>query len=660
MRIRRILLFSLTIALLPFAGRSEIILGSIFKDGAILQREKPIPVWGRAQPGEKLTITYREQTLNTTVDAAGRWIAYFEAMPGSTEPADLVVTGKDTSVSITDVLVGEVWLASGQSNMEWPVSLLREDEQQIANIDLPLVRHLKVERVVAVEPRDSVTTSRWQSASPETVGHFSAVAYFFARELQRKLGVPVGIIDSSWGGTAIEAWMSDTALQSTSVGTAIEAGWQQAMSEWPPDRVERYKAENEAWQKAQEQARATHTKNPLPWPPPPATDDSPARPAGLFNAMIAPLQPVALRGFLWYQGESNVGRAAEYTELMIALIRSWRSNWGDDTLPFLYVQLPNYANGNPGGREWARLREAQAKVLDEPNTSMAVTIDLGDPDDIHPTTKMEVGRRLALAAKTRLYGIPGDYSGPVFASATREGSTMRVTFTQAGSGLVAHRRPVQSLEIAGEDRVFFVGVGRIDRNMLIVSSPNVKEPVAVRYAWSNAPEANLYDGAGLPAMLSLLTCQSKCLLGAREHHTGAVRRDFHVHDLEITKARVPQHLHQAAERWEKRLTAQRAERVIQRSLLENFPAIFSAHGFCHGIVADRRPNPQRVTLRAHLLDEFPRFNEVIEQPETDAEIEFPVRTEIRNFQIFQAERHSLAAVERREEARLLEVLLPAV
>ncbi|MEO7598018.1 MAG: sialate O-acetylesterase, partial [Opitutus sp.] len=428
------------------------------------------------------------------------WIAYFEPMAASTDPNDLIVTGKDSNALISDVLVGEVWLASGQSNMEWPVALLRDDEKETAMIDLPLVRQLKVEHEVAGAPADLVATSKWESASPETVGEFTAVGYFFARELQRKLGVPVGIINSSWGGTAIEAWMSEAALRTTSHGAAIDARWQQAVSEWPPERVARHHAENEAWQKAQEEARATRTKNPLPWPPPPATDDSPARPSGLFNAMIAPLQPVALRGFLWYQGESNVGRAAEYTELQMALIRSWRANWGDDSLPFYFVQLPNYANGNPGGRDWARLREAQAKVLEVSGTAMAVTIDVGDPDDIHPTTKMEVGRRLALLAKAQLHGIPGDTAGPVFAAATREGSTLRITFSQAGSGLVAHHKPVQSLEIAGEDRVFHVGVGRIDRNMLIVSSPNVKEPVAVRYAWSNAPEANLYDGAGLPAM----------------------------------------------------------------------------------------------------------------------------------------------------------------
>jgi sialate O-acetylesterase len=215
--------------------------------------------------------------------------------------------------------------------------------------------------------------------------------------------------------------------------------------------------------------------------------------------MIAPLQPGAIRGFLWYQGESNVGRAAEYAELFPAMIQAWRANWGDATLPFLFVQLPNFANGNAGGREWARLREAQGQALELPDTAMGVTIDLGDPNDLHPIRKMEVGRRLARVAKSRVYDIPGDFSGPFFSSASRDGSALRIRFSHAGTGLVAHHRPVQALEIAGADRVFHAAVGRIDRDMLVVSSPAVKEPVAVRYAWSNAPDANLYNGAGLPA-----------------------------------------------------------------------------------------------------------------------------------------------------------------
>lgn len=498
MQIRPTLLSRLPLFLLPLLGQAEITLGPIFRDHAIVQREKPLPVWGRGPAGEKLTVTFRGQSLNTTIAGDGRWIVYFEPLEASADGAELVVKGKETVV-VKDVLVGEVWLASGQSNMEWPVSHVNPDEKRIAAIDLPLVRHLRVEQTVAGSPAETVNTGGWEIASPQTVGGFTAVGYFFARELQRKLRVPVGIINSSWGGTDIEAWMSDAARQSTAYGSAIDIRWQQAMSEWTPDRVARYPAEMAAWLEAEKRARATNATNPLPWPQPPAVLDSPRRPGGLFNGMIAPLQPGSIRGFLWYQGESNVGRPVEYAELFSTMIQSWRLNWGDDALPFLFVQLPNFANGNPGGREWARLREAQAKALHLPGTAMAVAIDLADPNELHPTNKMELGRRLALAATTRVYGIPSDFSGPIFADATREGSALRVRFRHAGSGLVSHHRPVQSLEIAGADGVFHVATARIDRNMLVVSSPKVKEPVAVRYAWSNAPDANLYDGAGLPA-----------------------------------------------------------------------------------------------------------------------------------------------------------------
>ncbi len=487
--------------LVPVAAFSEITLAPLFSDHAVLQCDQPLPVWGRSAPREKIAVTFREQTVRTTADASGRWIVHLNALAASSEPADLIVAGKET-VTVRDVVVGELWLVSGQSNMEWPVAQAHEDERKLAAIDLPLVRHLKIERAVAAPPAYTARTSGWQPATPATVGEFSAIGYFFAREIHRKTGVPVGIVNSSWGGTPIEAWMSDTARRATSLDAAIETRWQDALREWTPERVARYPAEMAAWQKAEEQAKAAGAKNAVPWPPPPATPDSPERPGSLFNAMIAPLQPAALRGVLWYQGESNTDRAAEYAELFPAMIRAWRANWrpaAAEPLPFYFVQLPNYASDEAGGRKWARLREAQTKALALPATGMAVAIDLGDPDDIHPKRKLEVARRLAAIAKAQVYGIAGDHVGPVFEKASREGPAMRVEFSHADGGLVAHGRPVQSLEIAGADRIFHPATARIERNTLVVSSPKVKEPVAVRYAWFNAPVANLYNGAGLPA-----------------------------------------------------------------------------------------------------------------------------------------------------------------
>lgn len=470
----------------------------LFSDGVVLQRGEPIPVWGWAPPKTSVSVLLRGQSRMATADAGGNWRVSFAAMNAG-GPYEMTITGDGKRVVVRDVLVGDVWVASGQSNMEWPVSFLREDEKKIAAVDLPLVRQLKIERASASHPQDSAKTSGWETASPATVGNFSAVGYFFARELQRKLGVPVGIVNSSWGGTEIEAWMSAASRESASLGAAIEARWQKAMSEWPPERIARYPAEMAAWQKADAREKATHVKNTLPWPRPPATIDSAAMPGGLFNAMIAPLQPGAIRGIIWYQGESNVERPNEYAQLFPAMIRSWRANWGDDHLPFYFVQLPNYADGKPNARTWARLREAQEKALELPATAMAVAIDVGDAENLHPTAKMEIARRLALIAKAKIYGVSVDFSGPVFQGATREGPALRVRFTHTGAALVAQDRPVQSLEIAGADKVFFAANAKIDRDTLLVSSPKVKEPVAVRYAWSNAPLANLYNGAGLPA-----------------------------------------------------------------------------------------------------------------------------------------------------------------
>lgn len=486
--------------LVPAAAFSEITLAPLFSDHAVLQCDKPLPVWGRAAPREKIAVTFRDHTVKTAADASGRWIVYLPALAATSEPAELVVTGKDT-VTVRDLVVGEVWLASGQSNMEWTVAQVHEDERKLAATDLPLVRHLKIERAVAAAPAYTVRTSGWQPASPATVDGFTAVGYFFAREIHRKTGRPVGIVNSSWGGTPIEAWMSQAAREATSLGATIDARWQEALREWTPERVARYPADLAAWQKAEEQAKAAGAKNTLPWPRPPATPDSPERPGGLFNAMIAPLQPAALRGVLWYQGESNAERSAEYAELFPAMIRAWRANWGPadaEPLPFYFVQLPNYVDEEAGARRWARLREAQTRALALPATGMAVAIDLGDPEDIHPRRKLEVARRLAALAKAQVYGIAGDYAGPVFEKATRQGNAMRVELSHA-DGLVAHGKPAQSLELAGGDKIFHPATARIEGSTLVVSSPRVKEPVAVRYAWFNAPVANLYNGAGLPA-----------------------------------------------------------------------------------------------------------------------------------------------------------------
>jgi sialate O-acetylesterase len=508
-------------------ARADVTLAPLFTDHAVLQRDKPVPVWGRADAGEKVTVRFREQLRQTTAGSDGRWIVYLDALPMSGEGVDLSVAGKN-SVALHDIVVGEVWLCSGQSNMEFTVearagtwqarSRANDATAEVASANFPLIRHVRVEQTVAESPADTVKTGGWQSATPQTVGAFTAVGYFFARDLFQKLGVPVGIVHSSWGGTPVESWMSPAALASQPAFGSITTRWRQNIAEYPAKRAA-FEAALAAWTKAEASARLDATaagaktrpktdgskiyatwlqKNPKPRAPRGPGDSW--TPAGLYNGMINPLAPYALRGALWYQGESNADRAAEYHACFTAMITAWRAHFGQGDFPFYWVNLANYKNtSDPTGTTYAFLREAQTLTLSLPNTGQALAIDIGNPDDIHPTNKQDVGRRLALLAKNRVYGTTVDDTGPTFATATREGAALRVRFTH-GSGLISHDKPVQSLEVAGVDKVFHPATAKIDRETLIVRAAEVKEPVAVRYAWKNAPEANLFNGAGLPAV----------------------------------------------------------------------------------------------------------------------------------------------------------------
>ncbi|MBS0663508.1 MAG: sialate O-acetylesterase [Verrucomicrobia bacterium] len=496
MKISRLILLGLVLATL---ARADVTLAPLFVDHAILQRDRALPVWGGAEPGEHVVVAFKEQSVGTTAGADGRWIVYLDPLPASAEPADLVVAGKNT-VKVSDVLVGEVWLVGGQSNMEWVVENSKDAKREIATADYPLLRHIKVDHTIADHgPLETTKTTGWLTATPANAGAFSAIGYFFGRDLVKKLGIPVGIVNSTWGGTPIEAWMSSAALQRSATWPAVNARWQKNLAE-SEERKAHWPAEYEAWRKADAAAKAAKKKNPVPYPQPNLGPGSPYAISVLFNGMIAPLQPYALRGFLWYQGESNWERPAEYAVLFPEMIRSWRAGWGQGDTPFYFVQLAAFEIDEPTHRAWAWLREAQTKALDLPAIGMVTAIDIGDPADIHPRNKQEVARRLALMAKDRIYGIPSDYEGPVFDSATREGHALRVRFRHAGGGLISYDKPVQSLELAGADKVFHPAAGKIDRGTLLVTSPAVKEPVAVRYAWSNAPVANLYNGAGLPCL----------------------------------------------------------------------------------------------------------------------------------------------------------------
>ena len=504
------LLPALALAGAPAMGEAvpqapALVLAPLFADHAVLQRDKADPVWGKTTPGETVSVSFHGRTATTKAGADGTWSVRIGPFGASSEPSDLTVSGGGT-ITLRDVVVGDVWLCSGQSNMEFTVDdgggtyQVDHAEAEVASAHHPLIRQLKVDQTVAAKPGESVKTSGWVAASPETVGGFTAVGYFFARDIHNATGVPVGIIDSTWGGTPVQSWMSDKARASTSIAATLEARWKEEVAQWPPERVAKQPAVMEAWRKAEQEAKEKHTRNTLPWPGFPASDTSPYLPGGLFNGMIAPLQPGSIRGILWYQGESNVGHASEYGELFRTMITSWREGFGQGDLPFYFVQLANFGDvSEVKDRGWALLREEQAKALSLPATGMAVTIDIGEAQNIHPRNKQELGRRLALIARANLYGMPPESSGPVLASATVEGKTIRVRFTHVGNELQSVGGPVRSLEIAGPDRQFYPANGTIEGDALVVSSPDVPAPVAVRYAWTNAPSANLYGDSGLPA-----------------------------------------------------------------------------------------------------------------------------------------------------------------
>lgn len=473
---------------------ADLTLAPLFQNHAVLQRNQPVPVWGRAEPGEKITVSFRDQTVGTIAEADGRWIVYLAPMSAAIEPAELTVTGK-TTVVVRDVLVGEVWLASGQSNMNRPLSSLPDAAKIIAGTNNPFVRFNTVALTAAASPAESVQTSGWLPVTPETAGTASAVAWYFAAEIQRKLGVPVGIIHSSWGGSKIEAWVDDRTLRGTKAWPAIDERWQYMIANYP-----RIAAEFSAWETQVKELLAKNLPPPATMPLLPRGPGSQHALGELFNGMIAPLQPYALRGVVWYQGESNWEYPAEYAELFPAMINAWRAQWGLGDFPFYFVQLPNFGQSyDSTQRSWAWLREAQTAALKLRNTGMAVTIDCGDPLDIHPQNKPTVGRRLAALALAQIYRVPCDWSGPRFAGAAREGSAMRVRFTHVDTGLIAERQLPSAFELAGADRKFYPATATLDRDTVIVKSPEVPEPVAVRYAWSNTPVANLFNGAGLPA-----------------------------------------------------------------------------------------------------------------------------------------------------------------
>ncbi len=641
----------LPLLLLIFACsvQAEVRLPAIISDNLVMQRDTKVRIWGNAKPGERIIVTFQNKSSNAVTDDHGRWQLFIGPLT-SGGPAELTVKG-DNVLTVKNVLVGDVWLCSGQSNMEWPLANTIGATETLAQANFPEIRMFRVEHHTSAEPLTDLE-GRWIVTTPDEAAHFSAVGYFFGRELYQRLKVPIGLIDSSWGGTPAEAWTSHEALvaspelkpildryeKSLTMLPAAKETYARAIAEWEeknlymdsgnkgealgyadpatatddwskmdlPQQLEtagllidgavwfrRVLDLPESWAGKELVLNLTpiddqdvtyfngkrvgsigrETPNSYmvprkyvvpgslvhggrnviavrvfdsageggfsrggamsiapkgaaesevislrgPWdykvelalePKHPDWGSRPEavgvsnqnNPSVLYNAMIAPLVPFAIRGAIWYQGESNAGRAYQYRTLFPIMIRNWRSAWGQD-FPFYFVQLANWhANkAEPDESDWAELREAQTMTLREPQTGMAVTIDIGDENDIHPRNKLDVGRRLAAWALADTYRQKVIPSGPLFDRFSIDGDKIRIRFKQAAGLKTIDGGPVKGFAIAGEDRHFVWADARVNGDTVIVSSPKVLKPVAVRYGWADNPIVNLYNGAGLPA-----------------------------------------------------------------------------------------------------------------------------------------------------------------
>ncbi|TWW01316.1 sialate O-acetylesterase [Chitinophaga pinensis] len=446
---------------------ADVRLPALVGSNMVLQRNKPLNIWGWADKGEKVTVSFRNGTYKTVTAADGKWKVQLPAQQAG-GPYVMTVSGHNT-IKLDNILVGEVWIASGQSNMEMPLKgwgkILNHD-QEIAVADYPEIRLFQLKHTTSTAPLEDVNPwdGGWQACTPQSIPEFSSVGYFFAREIYTHEHIPVGVIHTSWGGTVAEAWTSGESIKKI------------------PAFADTVKAFESL--------------------PAPLSPSNPNKATLLYNAMIHPLLPYAFRGVIWYQGESNAERAYQYREVFPTMIKDWRKQWHNGDFPFYFVQLANFKDkqAQPVESDWAELREAQSMTLSLPNTGMATAVDIGDAKDIHPKNKQEVGRRLSLIARAKVYGEKIPYSGPVYQSKLVAGNKVTLSFKNADNGLIMKNgTTLKGFEVAGADKKFHWAQATISGNRVIVSSSEVDKPVAVRYSWADNPDGNLYSGAGLPA-----------------------------------------------------------------------------------------------------------------------------------------------------------------
>jgi sialate O-acetylesterase len=476
------------------AAHGEVKLPALISDHMVLQADAEAPIWGWAAAGESVAVSIGSANVKSTAGANGRWQLKLPKLSAG-GPHTLEVKGANT-LSVKDVLVGEVWLGSGQSNMAMTVNRANDFEKETAAANYPQIRMFTVTSKAAATAQADCEGA-WVVCSPDTVARFSATAYFFGREIHQALGVPVGLINSSVGGTPIESWISPEAQAGS---PELQPLLKSLQSVEPSPDLDNAKAKYEqdlaTWRAAQKKAKAAG--QPLPKRPqdPLVVRERRANVGGLFNGKIAPLDSYRIRGALWYQGEANStpDKAQYYRYQLPLLIHDWRTRWGYE-FPFAWVQLPNF--GGPG-RDWPVVRQAMLDTLKVPNTGMAITIDIGEEKDIHPKDKQDVGKRLALWTLGTVYGKSVPTSGPLPMSHERRGDSIVVTFSYTDGGLVAKDGNLSGFEL-GDEKAFKPATAKIEGDKVIVMSDGVANPVAVRYAWANNPRASLFNSAGLPA-----------------------------------------------------------------------------------------------------------------------------------------------------------------
>jgi len=472
---------------------AKVQLPSVFGDHMVLQRAQPIPVWGTAAPGEMVTIRLGHESHKTMTDSHGSWRVRLSAREATETPLQMVVEGENV-ISFDDILIGEVWLCSGQSNMHWPLKLAVEGPALAASAKSPNMRILNLRGNPYTNGREftdqelqkltpeKYLTGAWARATPDNLPDFSAVAFFFGRELQEKLNVPIGLIHNAIGGTPTESWVSPDSLRTNQrLKPLLEKNWfqQELVHSFCRDRA----ALNLRRLKSGLNEKDVSIEHPY-------------KPGFMYRSGIASIAPFAIRGAIWYQGESNAHNPSLHQELFKTLVADWRRAWAQGDFPFYFVQLPNFEKA----QGWPEFRESQRRGLAIPNTAMAVTIDQGDPADVHPPEKREVGHRLALIARALSYGENVEYSGPTLKSIHKENKRLRLKFLHVQGGLTTlDKTAFQGFEISGKDRVFIPALSRIEGDEIVLEHPDVENPFGVRYGFAQNPHCNMANQSNLPA-----------------------------------------------------------------------------------------------------------------------------------------------------------------